>query len=109
MTNLESQIASWHENNFGKTVRLPETYRKLLEEVGELGQALLKSDTDNIAEECGDCALILSHIIRGACPDRPSLMLAMDMSLNKCETERHKQKRLHKSAQAALASEPQPK
>ena len=88
MTNLELQIEAWHENNFGKTVKLPETYRKLLEEVGELGQALMKHDSENIREEAGDCALVLAHIIRGACPDHPSLSHAMDMALNKCERRR---------------------
>ncbi len=89
MTNLELQAQSWHENRFGKTVKIPETYRKLLEEVGELGQALMKQDHENIVEEVGDCALVLMHIIRGACPDDPSLMAATDAALTKCERRRY--------------------
>lgn len=77
MTNLELRIESWHENNFGQLVKLPETYCKLLEEVGELGEALMKSDTGAVQEEVGDCALVLAHIIRGACPDHPSLVVKM--------------------------------
>lgn len=90
MTNLELQIAAWHENNFGKTVRLPETYRKLLEEVGELGEALMKQDPEAIREEAGDVAFVLAHIIRAGCPDHPSLMRAMDAALDKCERRRAK-------------------
>jgi len=63
MTNLELQVQAWHENVYGKTVRLPATYRKLLEEVGELGEALMRQDPDAIREEAGDVGLVLTHLL----------------------------------------------
>ena len=85
MTNLELMIENWHERKFGKTVNLPATYRKLLEEVGELGEAIIKQDADAIREESGDVAFVLTHIVRAGCPDHPSLAQAMDKALLKNE------------------------
>lgn len=86
MTNLELQIESWHERKFGKTVNVPKTYRKLLEEVGELGEALMRQDPDAIREEAGDVAFVLCHIIRSCCPDKPSLSHAIAVALDKNES-----------------------
>ena len=89
MTNLEIQIQLWHDNTFGPDVDLPKTYRKLLEEIGELGQALIEKNWTSVHEEVGDCALVLAHIIRSACPDKPSLFSAMTSALDKCESRRY--------------------
>lgn len=86
MTNIELEIQSWHERKFGKTVNVPATYRKLLEEVGELGEAIIKQDPDSIREEAGDVAFVLVHIVRACCPDHPSLSHAIVMALDKNET-----------------------
>src|SRR5690606_3713518 len=91
MTNLEIQIALWHENRFGKAVNMPATYRKLMEEVGELGEALMRQDPEAIREESGDVAFVLAHILRAACPDHPSLHTAMGLALDKCERRLHKE------------------
>jgi len=84
MTNLEKQIESWHDRKFGK-VDIPNTYRKLLEEVGELGEALMRQDPKAIREESGDVAFVLCHIVRAACPDYPSLFHAIAVALEKNE------------------------
>ena len=85
MTNLETQIQLWHEKRFGSGVDLPATYRKLLEEVGELGEAMMRQDANAIAGEAGDVALVLCHILRAGCPKYPSLSIAMAVALDKCE------------------------
>lgn len=84
MTELEQRIERWHEKKYGP-VSLPATYRKLLEEVGELGEALINGDYDAVFEEAGDVGCVLSHIVRvGA--NNPSLHAAMDAAMDKCET-----------------------
>ena len=85
MTNLELQIEAWHNAKFGKDVKIPETYRKLCEEVGELGQALMKQDSENIGEEIGDIIFVLTHLLRKCCPDRPSINQILAQTLNKNE------------------------
>ncbi len=77
---------------------MPATYRKLLEEVGELGEAIMLQHPDRIQEEAGDVAILLAHIVRGGCPDRPSLSQAMAVALDKIERRAHAKKR---AAQAA--------
>lgn len=88
MTNLELQVAQWHENTFGKRVDIPATYKKLLEEVGELGEALMRQNQDEITEEAGDVALVLMHLIRGSCPDTPGIIDVAALALDKCERRR---------------------
>jgi NTP pyrophosphatase (non-canonical NTP hydrolase) len=85
VNNLEKRIAAWHAAKFGPAVNLPKTYRKLLEEVGELGEAMISGDARAIQEEAGDVALVLCHLVRGGSPDAPSLEAAMELSLMKCE------------------------
>lgn len=85
MTDLELQVASWHERKYGKNINIPATYKKLLEEVGELGEAIMTYDADAIYEEAGDIAFVLMHIIRDMYPDNPSLMDAVAHVLDKNE------------------------
>ena len=85
MKILETKIRAWHEKRFGPRVNLSATYRKLLEEVGELGEALINQNQCSIREEAGDVALVLCHILRGGCPAQPELHKAMAEALEKCE------------------------
>lgn len=85
MTNLEKQIECWHRAAFGKTVNLPATLKKLGEEFGELAEAIIEGDPIHIQEEAGDMAFVLAHIVRGACPQHPSLQTAMAVVLDKNE------------------------
>jgi NTP pyrophosphatase (non-canonical NTP hydrolase) len=62
----ERQLALWHKCRFpGRN--LPGTYRKLLEEVGELGEALMNADDEGVEEEAADVGILLSHILRICC------------------------------------------
>ncbi len=40
------------------------TFTKLIEEVGEIGRALLRDDTENLKEEIADSAMVLCHLAR---------------------------------------------
>lgn len=84
MTSLELRIVAWHEQKYGTGVNLAKTYRKLLEEVGEIGQALIVGDADNAREEIGDVAVILFHLLRVVAPG-DSLTDAMQAAVEKCE------------------------
>lgn len=89
-TRLEHQLIEWHNRNYGEAIDVPGTFRHLLEEVGELGEALLLNDQRKIREEAGDAAVLLFHVLRGACPPEnaacnpASLSVAMAMALEKC-------------------------
>jgi|GEM_PF-2466433 len=65
MTKLEKQIWLWHVECYGPGVDIPATYRKLLEEVGELGEALMLGDAEDVVLEAGDCAVLLLTLLRG--------------------------------------------
>lgn len=88
MTNLELQAAAWHDNTFGPTVDIPATYKKLLEEVGELGEALMHQNPSEIADESGDVILVMVHLVRATCGGKGIIALA-DAALNKCESRRY--------------------
>ena len=76
MTPLEVQLEEWHRRRYGETVDVSGTYRKLLEEVGELGEALLLDDYEKIEEEAADVGIVLTHLLRGATAG--SLVRAME-------------------------------
>ena len=82
MTRLEKQIQDWHERVYGDVSPWP-TFRKLLEEVGELAEALAAGDETAISEEAGDVGFVLANLIRGACPNHPSLSVAIATALDK--------------------------
>ena len=90
-TNEELQVDAWHDRTFGG-MNIPATYRKLLEEIGELGEALMRHDSAAVEEEIGDCQMVMRHILRGAANGNRSLSQTMMVSLDKCETRRHKAK-----------------
>ena len=83
MLDIEEEAARWHARRFGYPVDIPATYSKLLEEVGELGEALMRQDPSAIQEEAGDVGLVLLHIVRERCAD-PSLYVAIEDALRKC-------------------------
>jgi NTP pyrophosphatase (non-canonical NTP hydrolase) len=84
-TRLEHELTNWHERNYGH-VDVPATYRKLLEEVGELGEALIIGNVQSIYEECGDVAILLFHVLRGSTREKhhQTLAGAMGWCLEKC-------------------------
>jgi len=83
MTRLELMAKQWHDRAYGKHVNLPATYSKLLEEVGELGEALMIEDSSAVLEEAGDVGFVLMHIVRAAGKGNPSLAAAMAGALQK--------------------------
>ena len=85
MTNLEKQLALWHEKYYG-VPNIPATYRKLLEEVGELGEAIMAGGNDQIAEESADVGIVLTHLLRAATGQ--SLVRAMTVKADIIETRR---------------------
>ena len=63
MTNLNNKIIDWHICKFPKADKW-DVYRKLLEEVGELGEAMARNIDKNIELELGDvmiCIIALSN------------------------------------------------
>lgn len=66
MTALEDDVARWHAERFGpdSAARVPATYRKLLEEVGELGEALMAGAEEGVLLEAGDVAIALLMLLR---------------------------------------------
>lgn len=72
MTVLEEEIARWHADLFGpdSAARVPATYRKLCEEVGELGEALMAGAEEGVRLEAGDVAIALLSLLRLATGDR---------------------------------------
>ena len=85
MNDTEVQLWKWHVSQYGEGVDIPATYRKLLEEIGELGEALMHKD-DSAFLEAGDCAVLLLMILCGL--NYPSLSTAMSEVLRKLETRR---------------------
>ena len=92
MTNGEHQVEMWHDNNFGPVDRVA-TCRKLVEEVGELFEAIACHDRAAIYEEAGDVLFVLSHIVRTVDPKKRGLLHLLGVTLDKVETARHKAKR----------------
>ena len=48
-------------------------------------EALLTGNEENIAEEAGDVAQVLFHVLRGSCPNHQSLIRVMEDAVAKCE------------------------
>ena len=57
------KIIDWaHDRNLIEGSTPAAQYEKLLEEVGELGRALIEQNESNIIDAIGDCAVVLSII-----------------------------------------------
>ena len=89
MTRLEHQAADWHKAAYGEEFDPAATYRKLLEEIGELGEAMMHGDSRGVFEEIGDCAFILMHLVREQCGPETSLTAAIAVALEKCQMRFH--------------------
>lgn len=85
LTELERYYADWHGKKYGRRdpapycpngVILPASYAKLLEEVGELGEALMKEDKDAVAIEAADVIGILFNLVRGVGRSLPAAITA---------------------------------
>lgn len=76
MTNLESRLWKYHLRHYSEKVDLPATFRKLCEEVGELGEALMDKDFSSAKMEAGDVAVVLFVLIRGLGLDGLSAAMA---------------------------------
>ncbi len=82
MNSLEHQIKlyqerAWPNATFGNT------FRKLCEEVGELGEALMRGSERDIAEELGDVGMVLAGL---GIKHNKSLTVCMATALDKCES-----------------------
>jgi len=84
MIDMEERIAQWHYIEHGPDVDAGKTFRKLCEEVGELGEALMlhSKNPAHVAEEAADVAIVLSHIVRAA---GSTLFLQMERKLTVLE------------------------
>ena len=91
MTNGELNLWQWHVSEYGEGVDVPATYRKLLEEVGELGEALIQNDPDAIHEEMADVGALCFILAKGLGFDGLSSGL-LPCAYNKLETARWKAK-----------------
>lgn len=98
--SLEERAENWHNEKYGKDVDVYATYRKLVEEVGELGEAIMKADLEhsanfgNVREELGDVGLVLTHLIRRFVPWNISVADVFHEALDKVEArEGHPDKR----------------
>ena len=63
--SAEHHLWWWHITHYGEGVNMPATYRKLVEEVGELGEAMMAGTKDEAAIELGDAATLLIVLARG--------------------------------------------
>jgi NTP pyrophosphatase (non-canonical NTP hydrolase) len=67
--NIDDRIASWNDRVNGPQ-KIGGKFRKLGEEVGELGEALMALDfssdssENDVLMEIADCAIVLSHLAR---------------------------------------------
>ena len=68
MKELEARLKRWHDGHY-KQMDIPRTYSKLLEETGEIGEAIMHGDTDHIIEEIGDATANLIHLARHFGPE----------------------------------------
>lgn len=85
VNDVAERLAAWHRKKYGRdSIDRAATYRKLLEEIGELGAGIMLADSQNVFEEIGDCALILMHLLRDICPEN-TLEGAIRFALTKCE------------------------
>ncbi len=88
MTNLELQIKAFKDEHFHKADEYWH-FRKLCEEVGELGEALMRGDDMDIMLESGDVGIVLAGLL--LCRDK-SLSVSMATAMDKNEARLHREK-----------------
>lgn len=82
---LENRAEAWHVAKFGRSRTLPgKTYAKLLEEVGELGEALMHGDREAVEHELGDVVHVLMHLARSVSGPGRLLVPALK-AIERCE------------------------
>ena len=98
-TNRELRVQAVHIAMFGDDDPdlYPAVFRKLCEEVGELGEALMRADLKDAVMEAGDVGVVLTTLLRLA--TGTALTTAIDLALDKCE------ERLAKEADRCRACE----
>jgi NTP pyrophosphatase (non-canonical NTP hydrolase) len=93
---IEQRLWEWHRTHYGPTVSLSRTYRKLLEEVGELGEALMEGSPGDALTEAGDVATLLLMVVVGLNGEGLESVMAI---AEKKLAFRDGQKRLHDPAE----------
>lgn len=90
MTQLEHDIADWQEKHWPATTPGMK-YRKLVEEVGELGTALIEGDLPHAALEAGDVGVALTGLLAlidiGSGPGSLTAWMYAAMEKNKTREE----------------------
>lgn len=74
MNETQKTICEWASSVFGYSVDLPRWYARLMEEIGELGEAILDEDPEQIAKEAADSVIMLIRIIGATGYDLPALI-----------------------------------
>ena len=62
MNVIEQQAQRWIEKH-KKHYDRPAVFRKLCEEIGELGEALIRGKNYDILEESGDVLFVFAHLL----------------------------------------------
>ena len=101
MTRLELFIKEFKDKNFAEADK-EWHFRKLCEEVGELGEALMRGDKTEINMEMGDVGIVLAGL--GICMDQ-SLASWMATAMDKNVARIKKNKKLDKYAENAINGE----
>lgn len=94
-TRLEHQLHEWHNKVYGPDVDLPATFRHLCEEVGELGEAIMRIEMCHPGEEekkkervtkacleAADVAILTLMCVRGIEGESASLSSWMAVKLD---------------------------
>jgi len=86
MTRLEREIADWQLTRW-PNVQIADKYRKLVEEVGELGAALIDGNDLEAGIEAGDIGVILAGLVAsidiGNGPGSLTAWMSMAMDKNR--------------------------
>ena len=69
---LDEKLAAWRKSRYGEgIIDTSATFRKLCEEIGELGEAMMHWEYEDslelgnhVCEEAADVCMVLSHIAR---------------------------------------------
>jgi len=86
----------WHVETYGEGIDIAATFAHLCEEVGELGEALMRTDIDVMAAklEAADIGILLNMILRGLDP-KGSLSVSMGVKLGIIELRSMERRRTH--------------
>ena len=78
----QQSICNWANATFGTGIDLPVWYTRLMEEIGELGEAILDEDAEHIAKEAADAVIMLTRIVGATGRDLQTLIDAK-MAINR--------------------------